>query len=360
MGIPFDKKELEVMGKQMLRTINTKNEVSIYNYPTTPREAYRGMFNGRPVWISYLVETQYVMPYIIPDNVARGLASDIALTNEQKGGPDMFGIEWQFIPQVGGSMVRPGKPLLEDISQWREKVKFPDVDSWDWEGASKRWKERHDPNKAQMAMLHNGFWFERLISFMDFENAAIAMITEQEELNELFTATTDVACKIVDKFVEYFDLDSVNVHDDWGTMKSSFFSPACCAEVIVPHMRRFTDYCHSKGLICDLHSCGKIDNQIDNILAAGWDSWTPMSICDTSALYEKAGDKMILGVMPEIFDPATTTEEEQRQYARNFVDKFCHPGKIAKYSIYGIELLTPAFLEELYVYGRKRFAEFYD
>ena len=359
MGIPFDKKELEAAGKHPLRTITLRNEVKVFNFPTTPKEGYLGQFNGKPIWVPYLVEQQYVMPYIIPDNVARGGVTDAVLTNDQKGGPDMFGVEWVFIPEVGGSMVRPGAPLLEEVSQWREKVKFPDIDSWDWEGAAQRWRERRDPNKGQVVMIHNGFWFERLISFLDFENAAIAMITEQEELEELFTATTDVAIKLVDKFCEYFDVDTFNVHDDWGTMRSSFFSPQACAEVIVPHMRRFTDYVHSKGKYCDLHSCGKIDNMMENIIAAGWDSWTPMDICDTRALYQQYGDKIVLGVVPDKFDPRTTTEEEQRAYARKFVDDYCNPGKIAKYSIYGIEMLTPAFLDELYACSRKKFAEFY-
>ena len=285
MGVPFDKKELEATTTAHLRTIVLNQDVKVYNFPVTPREGFLGQYNQKPLWVTYLVENQYVMPYIIPDNVARGGVTDAVLTNDQKGGPDMFGVEWEFIPQAGGSMVRPGQPLLEDVSEWREKIQFPDIDSWDWEGASKRWQERHDPNKAQMAMIHNGFWFERLISFMDFENAAIAMLTEQDELNELFAATTEVGCKLVDKLCEYFKIDAINVHDDWGTMINSFFSPQVCAEVIVPHMRKFTDHVHSKGVVADFHSCGKIDNQVENIIAAGWDSWTPMDICDTAAIF---------------------------------------------------------------------------
>lgn len=359
MGIPFNEKELEAVGVQHLRTALLKQDVKVYNFPVTPRESFVGPHKGRPVWVNYLVETQYVTPYIIPDCVARGGVSDKVLTNEEKGGPDMFGVEWEFVPTVGGSMVRPGQPLLSEISEWREKVKFPDIDSWDWEGASQRWKEQHDPTKAQMCILYNGFWFERLISFMDFEDAAIALLTEQEEINELFTATTELACRLVDKICQYFDVDCIDVHDDWGSMRSSFFSPELCAKVIVPHMRKFTDHVHSKGVIADLHSCGKIDNMIQNIIDAGWDSWTPMDICDTAKLFDEYGDKIVLGVMPEKFDPATTSEEMQREYARQFVEHYCRKDKSAKYSIYGLAQLTPAFLEELYVGSRKKFAEFY-
>ena len=361
MGIPFDKKELEATGVAHLKTALLNQDVKIYHFPTTAREGYMGPYRGRPIWVNYLVETQFVNPYIIPDNIARGVVTDAALTNEEKGGPDMFGIEWEFVPTAGGSMVRPGKPLLEEVSEWREKVRFPDIDSWDWAGAGKRWQENHDPAKAQVFTLVNGFWFERLISFMDFENAAVALITEedQEELHALFSATTDLACRLVDKICQYFQIDIINVHDDWGSMKNSFFSPKVCAEMIVPYMRKLTDHIHSKGVVADLHSCGKIDNQVQNMIDAGWDSWTPMDICDTEKIFDTYGDKMIFGVMPERFDPKTASEEEQRGYARRFVEKYCRPDKYARIGNYAIDMLTPAFLEELYVGSRRYFAQLY-
>ena len=58
--------------------------------------------------------------------------------------------------------------------------------------------------------------------------------------------------------------------------------------------------------------------------------------------------------MPEPFDPATATEEEQRQSARNFVDRFMQPGKPATINFNAGSLLTPAFNEELYEYSRKK------
>ena len=50
----------------------------------------------------------------------------------------MFGVDWEYIPVAGGSMIRPGKPLLKDANEWYEKVKFPDIESWDWENNEPR------------------------------------------------------------------------------------------------------------------------------------------------------------------------------------------------------------------------------
>ncbi len=361
MGIPFDKKELAVKEIKHLKTNLLQQDIPVYSYPVTPREGVLAQYRHRPIWVPYNVERQMVVPRMIPDNVARGSASDVPLKLEEKGGPDMFGVVWEFIPQVGGSMVRPGAPLLASVDEWEEKVKFPDIDSWDWKGGAESWNKVRDPELGQMFTIHNGFWFERLISFMDFEDAAVALIDEEQKpaLTKLFEATTDLGCRIVDKVCEYFDVDGFYVHDDWGTMLNSFFSVETCREMIVPHMRKFTDHIHAKGKLADFHSCGKIDNQIENIIAAGWDSWTPMNICDTKALFDNYGDRLMLSVLPEKLNMRDTTEEEQREAARRFVDHYCVPGKSVGFSIYGMEALAPAYVEELYVRSREKYAELY-
>jgi hypothetical protein len=62
-----------------------------------------------------------------PDNVARGMLVEVSpLPREQFGGKDMFGIEWQYIETVNGSMVRPGKPFLKDANAWLVVCKILD------------------------------------------------------------------------------------------------------------------------------------------------------------------------------------------------------------------------------------------
>ena len=60
-----------------------------------------------------------------------------------------------------------------------------------------------------------------------------------------------------------------------------------------------TDFLHSKGKFCDLHSCGQNMKQVPNMIKAGWDSWCPQAMNDTAKEYELYGDKIIIGVMPK-------------------------------------------------------------
>ena len=334
----------------------------MFNYPCTQREGILATYRREPYWtISSF--TGMFSPKVNPDNIARGFVYDAqrkGMTTKDFGGPDMFGIEWEYIETVGGSMVRPGKPYIEDANEIKEKIKFPDIDSWDWEGAAEANKDYLNPNNCNCMWFLNG-WYERLISFMDFEGAIMALIDEEQmdAVKDFFEELSDLYIRILDRSLKAFpNIDMFCIHDDWGSQKETFFAPAVAEEMIVPYMRMVTDFLHSKGKFCDLHSCGNNMKQIPNYIKAGWDSWCPQAMNDTAKEYELYGDKIIIGVMPEPFDPQTASEEEQRQKARNFVDRFMQPGKPATLNFNAGSMLTPAFNEELYEYSRKKCASF--
>ena len=330
----------------------------IYNFPVTMKEAQRAAFSKKPYWQMTGAEIKKFAPKVNPENVARASVFD-GTNTPQTGGADMFGIEWEFIPQAGGSMVRPGKPFIEDANELKEKVVWPDIEAWDWEASVEANKEYLDTDAYVRCWFFNG-WYERLISFMDFEGAILAMIDEDQKdaIKDFFDQLSDLYIRIIDKYLTCFpQIDGFYIHDDWGSQKETFFSPATVQEMIVTYMRRVTDFIHSKGRFCELHSCGQILKQVPNIIAAGWDAWNPQPMNDTHKIYELYGDKLMVGVMPEMFDPQTTTEEEQRAAAKKFAEQFCHPEKPSMFNISGTPLLTPAFREELYKQSRINYSK---
>lgn len=331
--------------------------VPIYDFPVTMREAYRAMYEKKPIWQITNIERNTFTPVIIPDNVARASVFDASFTpgvTNTVGGTDMFGVEWEYMPSAGGSMVRPGAPLLEDVTEWESKLVWPDISSWDWQGSEKLNKDYLNKGQFNVTVFYTG-WFERLISFMDFEGAVMALILpdEKEAVKALFDKLTDLYIGIFDRYIRHFpEIDLFIIHDDWAAQKETFFSPDTAREMIVPYMRRVTDFIHSKGRYCEIHSCGQNLKQVPNFIEAGWDSWNPQGINDTHKIYELYGDKLLIAVIPDGFDPQTATEEEQRQAARVFAEKFCNPEKPSLLSFSAAPLLTPAFREELYIQSR--------
>ena len=359
MTIPaFDEKELKVVGE----SFNLYGSVPLFDTPVSLCDGYLSAVRDRkPIWQITGIETQMFTPSIIPDNVARALVIEgepfDALANG--GGKDMFGIDWEYVPQVGGSMVRPGNPFMEDMYDWKEKVVWPDIDSWDWEGCAEKNKDFLNTTKAVRVWFQTG-WYERLISFMEFENAIMALFDEDQQdlILEFFDKLADLYIRLIDKYVHYFpQVKSFFMHDDWGSQKETFFSPALVEKMIVPSMKKVTDHIHSIGCVAELHSCGQIMKQVPNMIKAGWDTWSGQVMNDTHALYEQYGDKIMIGVIPEQFDPAATTEEEQRALAREFAAKFCNPEKPCVVNLYGTSCFTPAYREELYKEARIRYSK---
>jgi len=362
----FDPKELTVVGESP--NIMGGPGIPVYNFPVTGKQAAISVLKKQPIWQIMLgvgVESSSFTPKVNPDNVARAFVFDGTFdpeTSNQSGGKDMFGIEWEYVPSAQGSMVRPGKPFIEDANEIAEKVQWPDIDSWDWDGSRKANEGYLNTGKLNYCMIVNG-WYERLISFMDFEGAVVALIDDEQQdaVKAFFDQLTELYIRILDKYMTYFpEIDVVCIHDDWGSQKETFFSPATAEEMIVPYMKRCTDFIHSKGKFCDLHSCGQLMKQVPNIIKAGWDSWNPQHMNDTHEMYEKYGDQLIIGVMPEIYDTKTTSEKEQRAMAKAYADKFCNPDKpsfLNMYAFFQHDILTEPYREELYKQSRINYAK---
>lgn len=361
-GIPFQEAELQV--KETFLAPVGRKPIDRFTTPISDKEAVKRMFRREPVWQCCGMGVEYFSfnPAVNPDNIARAYVIDATARKDkqgQAGGKDMFGIEWEYEPSVGGSMVRPGNVFAETADELLEKTVWPDVDAWDWAGSAEANKNFLSKEKFNIVWFMNG-WYERLIAMMGFENAAVAMIDEeqQDDVKTFFDKLTDLYIRIAEHYIEsYPGLDGFYVHDDWGSQRETFFAPSVAKEMIVPYMRRFTDFLHSKGLFCDLHSCGMNMRQVPNFIEAGWDSWRPQLMNDAGELYELYGDKIIIAVPPETYDPETTSPEEQRAYARAYAEKYCKPGRPSMFSMYGTPMMTHDFCEELYKQSRILYGE---
>lgn len=73
---------------------------------------------------------------------------------------------------------------------------------------------------------------------------------------------------------------------------------------------------------------------------------------DTLAIFDEFGDKIAIAVMPEEFDAAATSEEEQRELGAAFARRVCVPGKSAFVNLSSAAMLTKAFREGCYQESR--------
>ena len=269
---------------------------------------------------------------------------------------DTFGVKWIYEPVAGGSISVGGNPRFTDANDWKNVISMPDINKWDW--AADAAEHPVDTNFAVQVTMANGFWFERLISLMDFMNAAIALIDEEQRdaLHELFEETTQLACDLVDKICEYWPaVDGFMIHDDWGSQRDPFFSDSTARELFLPHIKKLVSHVHKQGRYCGIHSCGHAEDRVNIFISAGFDTWQMQPNANNIyKLYDEVGDKIVLQVAIPAFD--LNDEKAAVQAARDYADTFCKPGKPTML-IPCDAFKSKAFAEEVYTCSRKRYLD---
>lgn len=199
---------------------------------------------------------------------------------------------------------------------------------------------------------------ERLMALMDVENAAIAMIDEdqQEGIKRLFDRLADLYIDLIDRVIKRCPIDSVLIHDDWAHQNGLFFSRETHREMILPYLKRVIDFCHSKGLFYEHHCCGKAEAMVPEMLACGVDLWSGQSLNDQYALAHQYKDEPIIFGITHPKLPENASKEEIREIAREFLEDY-RDCKITismdddpPYSIF--ELRNQDFLDAVYEFSR--------
>lgn len=292
-------------------------------------------------------------------------------------GYDSFGVNWVYEESVNAGIPEPGRYLFEDICDWRDYVKFPDLDAIDWEkesaidkksswlalppGASDHIEE-YVSDKVRMALCINGM-FERLHEFMGFENALIAIASEPEECYEFFGAVADYKIKYYQKIAKYYDFDVLECHDDYGSQDRLFISPEAWRKLIKPHLKRIVDAVHDLGLIYQHHSCGHIEPLVEDFIELGMDAVdTWQSACNPhiAEIKKKYQDKLcFIGCMDNtnILDNLDATPEMIQAEYRKTADTIAVGGSYIMFPITATFGFIGPLLEEHFRYGKGFYAD---
>ena len=219
-------------------------------------------------------------PRMIPENIARAIVAEVNPYNPyadpEPFHTDFFGVEWEFVPTAGGSMVRPGKPFLEDIEDWEEKVIPPDLSQYDWEGCVKANEGFiNQDTRACKTTVFTGF-FERLISFIDMAPALLALIDEDEQecVHGIFDRLATFYDELFGYYEKYFHMDAVWFHDDWGSQRSLFISKEMFDEFFLPAYKKIYGHWKDLGIKYIVHhSDSYAADLVPEMIEMGIDVW---------------------------------------------------------------------------------------
>ena len=311
-----------------------------FTTPITSRENLQRLYEGKtPLWIPFSTEWTGMHMDCDPEVIVR---------HRPEGGKDGWGVDWVWEESAHGAMVRPGDPKCPDITQWEKYLTVPDPDSWDWEGSYERNKDKLDPDRMMYSMASSTL-FERLIAVMDFGNAAMALIDDEqkEAVHRFFRVVTDKRKRFYELARKYYHVDIMNINDDWGSQRASFFSYDTAREMLMPYMKELCDCAHELGMYVDLHCCGFVENLVPLFIEEGIDSWGGQDLNDKRMLKKQYGDKMVFSMSVDLAPDAS--EEELDAAVADYMETFGYDNRVICTS------WNPRFAKKLYAASRRNF-----
>ncbi len=139
-----------------------------------------------------------------------------------------------------------------------------------------------DPEQGNIALLESmaaelvegmkfivpgpGGLLENVIDLVGFENLCF-MIYEDEELAQ--TIFDEVGWRLLRFYERCSSLVSVGaliVNDDWGFKTQTMLAPETLRQYVIPWHKKMVDAIHQNGKYAILHSCGNLNEVIDDIV----------------------------------------------------------------------------------------------
>jgi len=318
----------------------------IREYPITPRENLMlALDHKKPVWAPNIQGSSQIY------------ASKLERDNppwDSNSRPDWFGVLYKYSEAQLSST--PQGNVMDDVTEWREKVHFEDLSQYDWAGEAKLFER--DESKALFMMMANGP-FERLHGLEGFEQALVDLVTEPEAVRDFMERVVDFRLELFNRIRDHIEIDYIVGSDDWGTMRAPFFSVKTFEQTILGPAVRFVKGVKARGTKFVAHCCGVIGPLIPYLVEEmGVDCLEIQPLNDFSAIFEKYGDRVAIECTADpriMFDPETT-EAMARTHARELIDKYgAHavpgPGAIMRTSG-GFEKSYYALEDELYEYSK--------
>jgi len=321
------------------------------DYPISRKENFRRLARRQdPLWVTNsAAEMNMAMLSMVT-----GIPEADFSSKQRHDYTDWFGVEWTFVPEAGGSMLKPGTQCMDDITEWESKVRFPHLDDWPIRENCEAWLQTCDPE----AIIHINIGLgctERLVSLMGgYTDAMLAMAMEPEAVRAFLESFVDFEILMVEELCRYLPIDFITYHDDWGTERDTFFSEKMMESMVFGPTKRLFSFLHSKDIVVQHHCCGHIARFLPYHIAAGADFLQLQSRANDLVDYKRRfGDAIGFEVPLEL--PAGDRDGIVR-CVRDTVDTYAAGGGLfTSFSSPDPETSWDAAME-LYCYSR----EFYD
>lgn len=168
--------------------------------------------------------------------------------------------------------------------------------------------------------------FEHASFLMGLENLCVMLYDDPEFADVLFDKIGRTVSGVAERLAK---LDAVGIYrfgDDLGYKSSTMLAPDVLRKHVFPWYRRTVDAVHAAGKPFLLHSCGKLDDVMDDIIGCGVDGKHSFEdvILPVAEAKAKWGDRIALFGGIDVDFLARSTPEEVREYTLRVLEA-CAP-----------------------------------
>jgi uroporphyrinogen decarboxylase len=161
--------------------------------------------------------------------------------------------------------------------------------------------------------------YERAWSLRGMENLLMDFIAHPAFVHELLGAIADYNIAQIRKALQ-FDIDAVYLGDDWGQQRGLQMGPRIWREFIAPQLARMYGEIKRACKFVMIHSCGKVDELFDELIAIGLDCFNPFQpeVMDTFGLMERYRGQLAFhgGLSTQVTLPNGTADDVRAETER--------------------------------------------
>lgn len=213
------------------------------------------------------------------------------------------------------------------VTNWTQYEAYPWPDSRDIDYWMLEYLSGHLPDGMKL-LAHSGSILESVMWLMGYETLAMNLYDQPDLLEVMFERVGQMYMDRCHALSQFDAIGAIWINDDIGHRSGTMIAPDHLRHYVFPWWKRIAECIHAQGRPVLLHSCGKLELVMDEIIDdIGVDAKhsfedTILPVTEAKKLY---GNRVALLGGVDIDYICRHSEEEIRQYVRNVID-VCGPG----------------------------------
>ena len=169
----------------------------------------------------------------------------------------------------------PEHLLIKDVEHWQDYLKMPDIHytEKEWEPLMKAAAAVNREEQYATVQIWPGI-FETCHFLMGLENSMIALYEEPEAMHDIIDRIVENEIARARDIIDRIHPDALYRHDDWGSQKSTFISPALFREFFLEPTKKVYKFWRDNGVELIIHHNDAYgETLIPEMIEMGVDIW---------------------------------------------------------------------------------------